>query len=110
MTNATILIQNLLFKKPLIGKRKKQTDTATHEIKVLLIGTGIYAQKFIDICLTVGQIPNYDMQIIALSKSSEEDLTSYLASRPALKNFVNVNGCLDNFDGEVYAKLGTVKK
>lgn len=87
-----IVIQKMLYDHPLYealrpGERK---------IDVLVIGSGTYGQKFIDLCLQAGQMKGYDLSITAASGTPEEDRLSYLQFRPGLSRFVNVNGAMED--------------
>ena len=99
MQNATAVMQNLLYDKPLFDWTKEPSN-----IKILTLGAGVYAQKFIDLCLEVGQIPGYNLEVTVLSKNSDA-VKTYEKDRPALEDFVNINGSLDHFDGEKYGVL-----
>lgn len=100
MEKITVVMQELLFNKPLFDWTKEPSN-----IKILTLGAGVYAQKFIDLCLEVGQIPGYHLEITALSENSTAAGDNYKIKRPALKSFVNIDGSLDSFDGEKYGVL-----
>ena len=100
MENAVAVMQNLLYDKPLFDWTKEPSN-----IKILTLGAGVYAQKFIDLCLEVGQIPGYYLEITSLSENSDAVKEAYTAKRSALGNFVNINGSLDEDDGEKYGVL-----
>ena len=105
--NATAIMQNLLFKNPLNDWLKNDG-----EINVLIVGAGTYGQKFLDLCLQVGQIPNYTLNVKVISPNAENDMQDYLKLRPSLKEFVAFNGNLfdndnnaikvENFNKEIY--------
>ena len=98
--NTTALIQNLLFNKPLIDWTSDNS-----KINVLVVGSDNVAQKFIDICLEVGQIPDHELTITAVSNDFETAKQNYLKDRPALNKFINVDGELNNSRLEIYANL-----
>lgn len=104
ISSPTAILQNMLFKNPLLDWVPKNTK----HINVLVLGAGTYGQKFIDLCLEVGQLPGYDITITAVSNNPEYDKDVYLQFRPALDQFVNVNGSLDNTDAESYGTLNFV--
>lgn len=97
----TAKIQNLLYKKPLYQGSEKERA----EIRVLVLGAGTYAQKFIDLCLQAGQLPGKKLHIAAVSKKSKEEKDIYLQFRPAISSFVNVDGSLDGSEEESYGEL-----
>lgn len=99
----TIILQNLLYNVPLPLSQKK--------INVAVIGGGTFAQKFIDLTIQAVQVPYLDdtgkisdreICIKAFSPDCELNREIYLNFRPALKNFVSVNGSLK---AENYARL-----
>lgn len=100
MQSATAIMQNLLYDKPLFDWTRESSN-----IKILTLGAGMYAQKFIDLCLEVGQIPGYNLEITVLSENSNADRIAYKNRRPALENFVNINVSPKNIDGEKYGVL-----
>lgn len=100
MENATAVMQNLLYDKPLFDWTKEPSN-----IKILTLGAGVYAQKFIDLCLEVGQIPGYHLEITAISENSVTAEEAYTTKRPALEDFVNINGSLNEYNGEKYGVL-----
>jgi len=100
-TCPTAIIQNLLYKNPLLNWMPEGSST----INVLVFGAGTYAQKFIDVCLQAGQIHGYEINIKAISNAHETDRDVYLQFRPAIDKFVNVNGSLNGSGKEIYANL-----
>lgn len=83
------VMQDLLFRHPLY----ENLQPGERDIRVLAVGAGTYGQKFMDICLQAGQILGYRLRIRAVSRDPELDRQIYLQVRPALPEFVNVNGC-----------------
>lgn len=96
-----IVIQKLLYEHPLY---ENVSDDST-DISVLVIGSGTYGQKFIDVCLQAGQMANINLNITAVSDEPEEDKEAYLRFRPALCEFVNVDGSLSRKIDTAYADL-----
>ena len=95
------VIQKLLYEHPLyeaIGDQEK-------DINVLVIGSGTYRQKFIDICLQSGQMSDVNLNIVAVSDEPEEDKEAYLRFRPAITEFVNINGSMMDNEAKSYATL-----
>lgn len=97
----TTKIQNLLYKRPLYEASKKEDE----EIHVLVLGAGTYGQKFIDLCLQAGQMRGKKVHISAVSAHPERDKEIYLQFRPALCEFVDVDGEGENTEKEWYGKL-----
>lgn len=90
LTDATVNIQKMLYKHPLYEVITENTT----DINVLIVGSGTYAQKFIDICLQIGQMSDAELKITVISESPEEDKDTYLYFRPAISEFVNIDGSL----------------
>ncbi|MCL2378018.1 MAG: hypothetical protein FWC77_02725 [Defluviitaleaceae bacterium] len=103
-TNPTAIIQNLLYKNPIMDWLPKDSLS----INVLVFGAGTYAQKFIDTCLQAGQIRGYKLNITAVSNNHEYDKKVYLQFRPAANQFININGSMKNSKDDVYANLDFV--
>ena len=104
ITDPVIVMQRLLYAHPLYGALG---DDET-ELRALVIGSGTYGQRFIDLCLQAGQLQGLKLSVDALSGAPEEGRDSYLRFRPALSGFVNVvlddHGDLDD-DDRAYARL-----
>lgn len=95
-----IVMRRLLHDHPLYAG----IDSAKRQIRVLVAGSGIFGQKFIDIALEAGQLKDYTLRIDAVSASPETDRESYLEFRPAMKQFVNVDGSMAG-DSRAYGTL-----
>lgn len=92
LSEPTIVIQKLLYEHPLyevIGNQVK-------DINVLVIGSDTYGQKFVDVCLQSGQMFGVELNIVVVSNESEECKESYLRFRPAILEFINVNGSMND--------------
>lgn len=83
----TIVIHKLLYEHPLYGR----ITPDKRNLDVLVIGSGTYGQKFIDIALQAAQIKDVRLNIRALSHTPEEDGGIYLQFRPELPRFVDVS-------------------
>lgn len=101
VTEPTIVIQKLLYEHPLY----ESVDANADQIHVLVLGSSIYAQKFMDICLQAGQISGTELNITAVSEEAEEDKEAYLRFRPAISEFVNIDGSLAGREKLAYASL-----
>lgn len=99
LSEPTAVIQKLLYEHPLYETISDQEK----EINVLAIGSGAYGQKFIDVCLQAGQMSGVGLNITAVSDEPEEDRETYLRFRPAVPEFVNVNGSMAGSEAEPYA-------
>lgn len=78
-------IQRLLFERPLY------TAAVDGTVRVLVLGAGTYAQKFIDTAFAAAQIKDLRLQITAVSQDREADKQRYLNSRPAFERFFTVD-------------------
>jgi serine/threonine protein kinase len=108
ISSPTIVIQDLLYKKPILTPEKNPQN-----VNIIVIGAGTFAQKFMDQALQAVQVPFIDKTrnfsdrnviIRAYSNNPEYDRELYLATRPALPKFVNVNASLNPSD-ESYAQI-----
>ncbi len=99
--DSKIAIQKLLYEHPLYDA----VESSAKEINVLVIGPGTYGQKFIDICLQAGQISGVELNIDAVSYEPKKNMNDYLQFRPAMREFVNINGSLDGREELAYAAL-----
>lgn len=96
------VIQQLLYEHPLYETH----DINSKSINVQVIGAGSsYREKFIDTCLYVGQMSGIKLNIDVFSDEPEEDRNNYLRFRPAISEFVNVNGSLKGKEQLAYANL-----
>ena len=102
ISDPTVVIQKLLYEHPLYEVINDQTKN----INVLVIGSGTYGQKFIDVCLQSGQMSGINLNIVAVSDEPEEDKAVYLRFRPAISELVNINGSMAGKEEKAY---GTVE-
>ena len=84
------MIQELLFRYPLY----KTVPSDAEAIRVLILGSGTYGQRFLDQCLQSGQMINHRLQITACSHDPATDRRLYLTDRPLMTRFVNVDGSM----------------
>ena len=101
LSEPTVVIQKLLYEHPLYETVNDQAK----EINVLVIGSGTYGQKFIDVCLQSGQMSGINLNIVAVSDEPEEDKAAYLRFRPAIAEFVNINGSMAGNELLSYANV-----
>lgn len=84
--NSNAVIQYHLYKNPLY----KYIDIEDKEINVMLVGFGNYGQKFMDVCLQLGQMPFKTVNVKILT----DDITDkeiYLHERPSLNEFFSID-------------------
>lgn len=101
LSDPTVVIQKLLYEHPLYEAINAQAK----DINVLVIGSGTYGQKFIDVCLQSGQMSGVNLNIVAVSDEPEEDKAAYLRFRPAISEFVNINGSMIGNGANAYATV-----
>lgn len=101
LSEPTVVIQKLLYEHPLYETVNDQAK----DINVLVIGSGTYGQKFIDVCLQSGQMSGINLNIVAVSDEPEEDKATYLRFRPAIAEFVNINGSMAGNESLSYANV-----
>lgn len=97
----TLAVQNLLYNRPLF----EYIGTEEQNMNVLVLGMDAFSELFIDQCLQTGQMDSHFLNIKVLTMKAEKKLQEYLTKRPALNQFVNVNGSLNGSDLEIYAEL-----
>ena len=101
LAEPTAAIQKLLYEHPLYEAAREDAK----DIHVLAIGSEIYVQKFIDLCMQVGQMSEKHLHVTVASEEAEKDQESYLVFRPELSTFVDVNGSLEGKEESAYAAL-----
>lgn len=83
--NSTLTMQYHLYQEPLYRFLPKEGDT----LNVLVIGFGNYGQKFLDLCLQVGQVRGKKLHVTVVSDDKvDEEL--YLSERPELADFFQI--------------------
>ncbi|MCI9446958.1 MAG: DUF1887 family protein [Lachnospiraceae bacterium] len=58
-------------------------------LNILVVGFGNYGQKFLDICLQIGQIRKKNLRVTVISDDSADE-ERYLAGRPELADFYKI--------------------
>ena len=110
ISDPTIILQDLLYKTPLFD----WYNNTENVLNIITIGSGTFAQKFIDQALQAAQVPFIDSEqnicerkilIKAFSNNPEYDKELYCSKRPALAEFVNLNGSLNKFEKDIYGQL-----
>lgn len=83
-------IQWLLYKYPLYNYclQKEGEEDFCH---VLVLGGATYASKFIDLAFEFSQVKNCRLDITVISDRAEADKTAYLATRPAMEDFFEID-------------------
>lgn len=101
--NHSLKAQDLLYKRPLF----KYIGQDEADMNVLVIGWRGFSEAFVDQCLQAGQMYRHFLKLTILVTDAEVQMQKYLSERPALNQFVNVNGSLDNADKnlEIYAEI-----
>lgn len=102
---ASGVLQLLLYKYPLYDycvQRENDEDGCN----VLVLGGATYASRFIDLAFELSQVKNCRLDITVVSKDRETDRSNYLATRPAMARFFEIDGerALD-VPGEPYGRL-----
>lgn len=101
--NSTLALQYHLYSYPLYMACPADKDT----LNILAVGCGKYGQKFIDLALQIAQMPGKRLHLTVVSDSAE-DKAVYLAERPELVKFFNVDGSLPE-DPESYGDIRFVE-
>lgn len=86
-TGATGAMQCLLYDRPLYDYVDK-----SGKVNVLVLGAGLYSQKFLDIAFEMSQIKDCYLDVTVISNEKEKDEERYLSSRPEFSNYFWVNG------------------
>lgn len=83
--NSSLVMLYHLFEHPLYRCVGEEEDT----LNIVVNGLGLYGQKFLDLCLQMGQIPSLDLNVIVIVENdTEREL--YLEERPELKDFFDI--------------------
>lgn len=77
------------------------------KLNVLVLGAGVFGQKFIDIAFELSQIKNCYLNITVVSKEKEKDEDRYLKTRPEFKSYFYVNGEKPKYDE--YGAYGSIR-
>lgn len=106
--NSALAIQYLLYEKPLYTSLPRGAS----RLPVLVLGFGNYGQKFLDTCLQAGQIQGIHLEVTVLSEAAAEaaghltDKEVYLADRPEMERFIDMDGSLSGNAAESAADGG----
>lgn len=100
--DAAEIFQHHLYEKPLYLHHRQ----AAKNLNILIVGCGRYAQKFLDTCLVVGQIPDVDLNITILG-ADDTDFEIYLSNRPMLGKFFSIG---ENILSESYGHITFERK
>ncbi len=101
MIQVTAAMQRLLYENPLY----LWIPEGEQNLNVMVIGFDPYAAQFIDLCLQAGQMRGHSLHIAVFSQDPDSDRQTYLADRPALEQFVDVNGSMAGSPDLPYAFL-----
>lgn len=83
--NWILALQYHLYEHPLY----QFVEPSASYLNVMVFGFGYNGQKFLDICLQVGQMPQKKLQLTVITKSNQ-DVENYLEKRPALGEFFEI--------------------
>ena len=97
--NSFLAIQYHLYAHPLY----QCSPASEKSLNVLVIGFGNYGQKFLDACLQNGQMLGKRLCVTVVS-DDRTDRDIYLANRPELSKFFNIDGSLSD-DRDTYGDL-----
>ena len=93
--------QNLLYHRPLY----EYIGSSETGMNVLVLGWSSFSEAFVDQCLQAGQMDSHQLSISVRAAGSTDIKAAYLSTRPALCDFVSVNGSLNGTGLEAYAIL-----
>lgn len=96
-TDVVKLIQKHIYDHPLYNWCTEDEDT----MSFLVIGDGVFASKFVDLCLQTGQMTDKKIRI-NWCVSNDDVKREYLAKRPALQQFIDID---DDNQSDSYGQL-----
>lgn len=99
LNNPFLAIQYHLYEHPLYACCSQTDDS----LNILIIGFGTHGQQFLDASLQSGQIRNMKLNVTVISDSESEKKT-YLAQRPELHCFFDIDGSMSE-DDENYGRI-----
>lgn len=99
LNNSFLAIQYHLYAHPLYACCSQSDDS----LNVLIIGFGVHGQQFLDASLQSGQIRNKKLNVTVIT-DSENEKTAYLAQRPELPSFFDIDGTLSE-DDDNYGRI-----
>lgn len=97
--NSIWMMQYHLYSNPLYQWSTKEQAS----LDIMIVGFGNYGQKFLDICLQIGQMRGKELHVAIIS-DDVADKSLYLDERPELMDFFNIDGTFCGSD-EQYGKL-----
>ena len=99
LNNPFLAIQYHLYEHPLYACCSQTDDS----LNILIIGFGTHGQQFLDASLQSGQIRNMKLNVMVIS-DSESEKKAYLAQRPELHCFFDIDGSMSE-DDENYGRI-----
>lgn len=104
--NPEALLSNLLYQNPLFDYVLDNKECSGPTLDVLVLGKDENAYRFIDLALQAAQVPGFFLRLDIASPNAEENKKIFLENRPALSDFVDVDGSLEGEpEKEAYAKI-----
>lgn len=97
--NPTFAIQSFLFDNPLYDN----AEDGSEEINILILGFGVFGQKFLDLVLQVGQMNGRKPNVTVLSADCQKHKQAYFKARPAMQDFFDVDS--EKCGGESYGSI-----
>ena len=102
--NPDLILYSLLYNNPIYQYISDQDN-----IHIMILGDGEWAKRFIGMALQTCQVVGRSVKITVASDEPLKMKEEYLKTRPAVAEFVNVNGSLKDSDKEIYGILNFVK-
>lgn len=96
-TDPKMILQSFLYRHPLQRQSGKMS--------VLVLGSSEYTRYFTDQILQAGQMPGTELTILTYSNFSQQAREEYLRHRPALGEFVRIDGHFANQRYAPYADM-----
>ncbi len=94
------LFLHLLYERPLYRRKP-----AGPEYRIAVVGFGPDAQQFLDACLQTGQAMNGSLEVQVWDFAIRAEKECYLAERPALPEFFQVDGLESRLTGEPFGRI-----
>lgn len=102
------VIQWLLYQYPLYDYCVKREGSEA-ACNVLVLGGATFASKFVDLAFELSQVKDCRLNITVASKDFAEDKTTYLATRPGMSDFFEIDGEPPKMVSEPYGRLSFVE-
>ena len=99
--NPNAIIYNLLYKNPIY----RYVPEKEKNIRIMVLGSGEFAQSFIGIALQSCQVVGRDISITVVADDAVNAKKEYEKTRPAVAKFVNINGSLPKGGKETYGTI-----